>query len=256
MTDTDAHAVAGPSTRPAESPSHLRWRYVKDKIARNAVWVGGLSVIGALMLIFVYLLSEVWPLFSGAHLEARPVAPLQTAEQVLYTASEEQGEVGLQVLRDGSVRFFDLHAGTAREQFQLPLSGPLVAVREVAADDGRIVAVNAAGEALILRHRYRISYPQDKRHIEPWLAFPYGEQPMRLTDGAPLDVAVRETEDAVFLAGIADDGNVEIRRYDKSSSFLSDEVELELASETTLRPDGYPDPVSYTHLTLPTKRIV
>ena len=243
MTDTDAHAVAGPSTRPAESPSHLRWRYVKDKIARNAVWVGGLSVIGALMLIFVYLLSEVWPLFSGAHLEARPVAPLQTAEQVLYTASEEQGEVGLQVLRDGSVRFFDLHAGTAREQFQLPLSGPLVAVREVAADDGRIVAVNAAGEALILRHRYRISYPQDKRHIEPWLAFPYGEQPMRLTDGAPLDVAVRETEDAVFLAGIADDGNVEIRRYDKSSSFLSDEVELELASETTLRPDGYPDRV-------------
>ena len=35
-----------------ETAGHLRWRYLKDKLARYTVWVGGLSVIGALMLIF------------------------------------------------------------------------------------------------------------------------------------------------------------------------------------------------------------
>ena len=50
----------------------MRWRMLKDHIARHAVGIGGISVIIAIVLIFVYLLYVVIPMFEGA--EIREVA--------------------------------------------------------------------------------------------------------------------------------------------------------------------------------------
>ena len=46
----------------------LRWRMLKDHIARHAVGIGGISVIIAIILIFVYLLYVVIPMFEGAEI--------------------------------------------------------------------------------------------------------------------------------------------------------------------------------------------
>ena len=45
-------------------------RYLKDRLAKIVVLIGGIGVIAALLLIFVYLLTEVAPLFAGAAFEA------------------------------------------------------------------------------------------------------------------------------------------------------------------------------------------
>jgi phosphate transport system permease protein len=44
------------------SDRYQRWRLVKDKLVARAVVVGGLSIIGAIVLIFFYLLYVVFPL--------------------------------------------------------------------------------------------------------------------------------------------------------------------------------------------------
>src|SRR5215216_687511 len=97
-------------------------RYIKDRLARWVVLVGGLGVIAALLLIFVYLLTEVFPLFAGAHVEARKSYPMPGgAEATLFLAAEEQGEIGLRAAESGRITFFDLSDGAERGAVVLPV---------------------------------------------------------------------------------------------------------------------------------------
>ena len=48
---------------------HRAARHFKDHLTRWYVAVGGLGVIVAVLLIFLYLLYEVLPLFGGAEIE-------------------------------------------------------------------------------------------------------------------------------------------------------------------------------------------
>ncbi|QSA18669.1 phosphate ABC transporter permease, partial [Vibrio furnissii] len=69
-----------------------RKRLIKDRLVRFAVTAGGVSVLGALILIFVYLAMVVFPLFSDAKLEtgfaSQPITTI--APQML--AIDEYGE--------------------------------------------------------------------------------------------------------------------------------------------------------------------
>lgn len=51
-------------------PYYQRWRLLKDKLARYGIAFGGLAVIVALVLIFLYLVYVVYPLFLSAHADA------------------------------------------------------------------------------------------------------------------------------------------------------------------------------------------
>ncbi len=85
MSETTVPAASAPPALP-ESRSIVggkgtgtKSRYLKDNLARWVVWTGGLGVIVALMLIFVYLLSEVFPLFKSAEFEPRQSFALDPA---------------------------------------------------------------------------------------------------------------------------------------------------------------------------------
>ncbi|MHB8821273.1 MAG: ABC transporter permease subunit, partial [Pseudomonadaceae bacterium] len=91
-----------------------RIRALKDHLARWYVTIGGLAVLGAITLNFVYLGQVVLPMFQGAELEAREVQrPAWLAEdnQALLLAIEEQNQVAMRLNADGQVRFFTLADG-------------------------------------------------------------------------------------------------------------------------------------------------
>src|SRR5689334_17482629 len=105
-----SEAVAPVSTGAyAEPAAHLRWRHLKDGLARNVVGIGGVAVLGSLLLIFVYLLLQVLPLFQPASAEVRATYKVPgDAGATLYLSAEEQSEVGLRVSSSGELSFFDL----------------------------------------------------------------------------------------------------------------------------------------------------
>ena len=96
-------------------------RAFKDNLARWVVWVGGLGVIAALMLIFFYLVSEVAPLFESAEFHPRPEYAVPGTGKTLYTTVEEQGEVAMRVADNGEVSFFNLTSGAVLVQQKLPI---------------------------------------------------------------------------------------------------------------------------------------
>ena len=230
----------------ATQPRGLRWRYFQDRLARYVVVSGGFGVIAALMLIFFYLLSEVLPLFGGAELEqrasfalpsvAREAGDAQASQPTLYVAAEEQGEVGMQLIANGQVNFFDLANGAPRASLALPLvQASIVEVTEVSASQARLAALLSDGRVLQFEHDYQISYPSDQRLITPKLNLPYGETPLAFAEQPVRGLVLRDESSAMVMAAIAESGEVLVKRFEKTESLFGD-VEISAGAVTRFLP--------------------
>lgn len=210
---------------------HRRIRRTKDKAATVGVGVGGISVIIAILLIFLYLLYEVIPLFRSASIEQQATYTVPvTSAQTLYMTMEEQAEIAMQVTANGEVVFFDTLTGqpVKRQSLPLPQGVEITSFAEGSAASHLLALGLSNGQTLIFKHRYKITYPNDQRVISPFLDFPYGEQPMEVdAQGAPLTkLAIRDTEAGLTLAAVTQDGRTPITQYVKEEDFLTMEVQL------------------------------
>src|SRR5262245_50524382 len=116
---TEPAVAAGAYAEPA---AHLRWRHLKDRLAQHSVGIGGVAVLGSLLLIFIYLLVEVLPLFAPAGAELRSELKMPgDAGATLFLAAEEQSELGLRISSSGEATFFGLADGAVRKQNRLPI---------------------------------------------------------------------------------------------------------------------------------------
>ena len=210
-----------------KSSAHFRLRLLKDRVARHAVAAGGIGVIVAIVLIFFYLLYVVVPL--GESPEMQPVARYalpQDSAGVLYLAMEEQTEIGALFERDGRVRFLSTADGSLIKQVELPLPAGVEVVSFSAGrpNSGVVVLGLSNGRALLVRHRYAVSFPGDKRVITPRIEFPLGTDTIVLAaDGAPLlQVAVQE-EESFTLVGWSGSGALSVVRAAPEESLLAEE---------------------------------
>lgn len=217
-------------------------RYIKDRLARYVVLTGGLGVIAALLLIFVYLASEVAPLFAGAHVEERKTFQIPgDASPTLYLAAEEQGEVGMRTAASGQVSFFDLHTGAVTKTEQLPLGDrKLLAVNTLSTERGVLAAPLDDGSVIVFGHEYKITYPDDQRVITPSLSFPKGTAPLSFMSGPVSSFASREDGDSLLLVGADTDGALNLKLYVQETSLFG-ETTLTESPLQTIRPAVKPD---------------
>ncbi len=216
------------------SDSLRRRRMLKDRLASYGVAMGGMAVILAIVLIFFYLLFVVLPLFSAASME--PVAEYDlpgsnpnTAS--LHLAMEEQAEIGFRLTADGQAVFFDLHNGRLMAEMALALPAGAQISSFVAAEPGlaRFALGLSDGTALIARHVYQLSYPDDQRLITPGLEYPLGEEPLAIDDEgqALVQVALQDGEEEATLVALTADGRLLLTHFLKEESFSDDVPELE-----------------------------
>ncbi|MEY8204241.1 MAG: ABC transporter permease subunit [Bermanella sp.] len=213
---------------------HRTLRALKNKLAAWGIAGGGLSVIAAVLLIFFYLLYEVAPMLVAASIEPANQYPVPALSQdknsqTLLLAMEEQSEVALRVQKSGDMTFFKVSDGTILQQESLPLAGTVNAF-DVNTEASRLmIFVNQQAQALLVKHNYRVTYPNDQRLITPELAYPYGVEPLNLNTGASpiVDVTLRDGEEAMVIAALNEAGQLQVKRYLKEVDFLSDEVMLE-----------------------------
>lgn len=185
-----------------------RMRALKDRMARWYVSIGGLAVLGAITLIFFYLAHVVLPMFQGAELTSRQAqqpAWLAEAQAPLMLAIEEQNQVAMRLDASGAVQFFELKTGEALQRLQLPLPQG-VSVASVSQDQPgtrRVVLGLSNGQALIIQHNYKISYPDNVRTIAPQIEYPYGEAAIEVDpQGRPLEhIAINLNSGTLMLAG-------------------------------------------------------
>ncbi len=210
-----------------------RYRALKDRAASVSIGLGGISVIIAILLIFVYLLSEVLPMFRGASMEPRGQysVPHLSSGKTLLLSIEEQTEIALRLTDSGQALFFKAENGALVKQMGLPLDED-VAITSVAKESaaGGMVAIGLSnGRALVLRHNYKISFPDDTRVITPVIEYPYGEKAFILDEngGAIEHLSFRDDENQLLFTGVANTGKLLLTRFVKEEDFLTEEVLLE-----------------------------
>ncbi|SCZ57248.1 ABC transporter permease subunit [Thiohalomonas denitrificans] len=206
-----------------------RWRMIKDRVAHHAVGLGGVGVIIAILLIFFYLLYVVFPLFlpaSIAKLNSYPV-PGGTGAESLHVALEESATMAVRYTSGGDAVFFDTDSGKVNTTIPL-WEGDVRGIAVDSTGSGLVALGLEDGSALVVKHRFNVSYPDDVRTLTPQIEYPYGPEPLRIADDGVLlkQLVLTDTDRRLLLAGAGDDGRVRLAAFDKKSSFISDEVTL------------------------------
>ncbi len=185
-----------------------RFRALKDHLTRWYVFIGGLAVLGAITLIFFFLGYVVFPLFQGADLNARQALTpvwMQDAGKPLMLSVEEQNQVGMRVSDKGLVLFFSAKTGDELSRVNLPLPAgtQVTSIGEDQPGNPVVVLGLSNGQALVFRHSYRVTYPDNKKTITPAIEYPYGETPITLDpQGRALDhVNLSVNDSTLVLAG-------------------------------------------------------
>ncbi len=222
------HSLAG-----SKKPRYA-WRHLKDLLARYGIAAGGISVIVTIVLIFFYLLYEVIPLFtpSSTEFEARYNLAGHSKDVTALLYIEEQAEIALRVSRNGKITFFDSRTGKIIKESGVDLPADTVITGIGKSDpEQRLVAFGLSdGRAIIVRHDYQVTYPEDRRQINPKINYPLGKDPVLVDEqGRPLiKLGVETGDDETTLVALTDDGRLIVQGLSRAESLMDDEDEVEL----------------------------
>ena len=215
---------------------HERWRLLKDLIARYGVVVGGLGVIFAIALIFFYLLYVVYPLFVSATAQSvnQYDVPELAAGKTMLLEIEEQNEVAARFAENGQVIFFAVATGKTvlTETVKIPEGSKIVSFAKGSPNnEGAVIYGLSDGKAVVVKHQYKVTYPNNIRLITPSISYPMGEAPLIIDEtGAPLEkVAVKIGDKASTIVvktaeWAQSKSKIRLSHFEKAQSLFSDEA--------------------------------
>ncbi len=216
-----------------QSSFYFRFRMFLDKFMRYGVAFGGISIIIAITLIFLYLLAVVFPIFHSAEISqtaAYRLAEAGSGNTTLHLAIEEQNEVGLQVTKQGGLRFFDTRNGETITSVapNIPTGVNVTSFAQATPEQNTVAFGLANGEVLLLQHRYKVTFPDDKRLITPQVVTPLGADPLLIDtqNEALVKLATQRNEEGVTFAATTADKRLIFVSYIQEES-LFDDAEIE-----------------------------
>ncbi len=218
---------------------HFRLRLIKDRLVRHAVGAGGIGVIIAILLIFLYLLYVVLPLMESPEMRPAGTYAVESDSPVMYLALEEQTEIGAVFYQSGVVKFLSTADGSLVKEIRLPLPphASVVSFSAARPNSGVVALGLTNGQALVVRHRYNVSFPNDQRLITPEIEYPLGPDPVDVSpDGAAvLKLAIQE-EESFTLVGWSGEGLLSVVQAEKQESLFEDDASFDFQ-----RASGYTD---------------
>ena len=225
---------------PGDLQQNLARERLRSRTAFGAVMgIGGVSVIIAILLIFIPPLHRTAPFQRGPITAATRVASaVHQAPSVV--ALDEYAGIAFMVERDGAYRFVAGTDGTVLDDGHLLGAGEPAAL-VVAGDPAErsVIAGTRAGQVVLARAQYTVSYPDDRRTVTPSLQYPFGRAPLDVAgDGTALRLlAGQANDDQASVAAVTADGRLVLYAIVRETSFLDDEETL-ASSTATLDVDG------------------
>lgn len=198
--------------------------------------VGGISVIAALLTIFLYLVWVVLPLFLPAGLDALPTQA-KLGGDVVHLSLEENGDYAFVVHGDGSYQFIELKNGADRGHGTLlPAGGHLVPGLSGYRKHGAIALVLPDGRVKVVKPAYQSTFVDNVRGVKASVQYPAGEAPITvLEDGAlPQAVTTASNGTTTTIAAVDAGGQLVLAHVAPGAGLALDTDSVAL--ETTLTP--------------------
>ncbi|EIY4766054.1 ABC transporter permease subunit [Vibrio cholerae] len=219
-----------------------RARLVKDRVVRFAVTCGGVSVLGALVLIFIYLAMVVVPLFGDAKWRGDiAVKTVSTTDPLLMTIGA-YGENAFLMSNDGVGQFWSLRSASDQPIQTQSLGFTPVLWAQTPAAQGWFALVGQDNQVAVVHPQLSHSMTTQGREFTPSLerlalpeAFHLSEQPLQ-------QFAFALTAEALIFATYDNAQQIQILRLDRATqqeiSRLSLSVPFSDLSQLLLTPDG------------------
>ncbi len=213
-----------------------RWRSVKDRSAKYLIALFGVSVVVCLGLIFVYLFSEVLPMFRPAAMEMQQTyaAPGGNTAQSVNVASDRHRETAVRFTDDRRAVFFDPRTGEVTNEAALPLPADAeVTARAQAEPRTRLSAYGLDnGQALVVRHAFSERFVDGVRETSGAVEFPLGDEETALLDvvedGAAITaLTVQGGSSGISVVAALADGRLRLVQFEQTTSFMTGEVTVE-----------------------------
>jgi phosphate transport system permease protein len=236
--------TADPQALPArDAPQTLRRQARRLLIDRLVHWLmatGGVLVILAVLLIFVYLLYVVLPIFAPARIEQHAVFDGITAADARAVAVDEYGSHAVIIDGQARARTVSLADGvSASLALELP-EGVSVSAVSAASAPGNAVAIGLTdGRAVVVGLRFGVSYEGSQRRITPAVTYPLGKEPIVVDEaGRHIEALVVQGEgDIWLLAADVVGGQGVLASIERSESLLDESVEISIQRGAFALPD-------------------
>ncbi|TYK66355.1 ABC transporter permease subunit [Colwellia echini] len=230
--------------------SSNRSRGVKNSLAKWLITLGGISVLFTLVLIFLYLLYVVKPIFESAEIESKTNISLHLAagEKVLSTGVDELQEVGYQINDAGSIDFYHLKDSVkgASNAFKIGDSALSTSLLESDDFEDKQVAqvVNSfsanklvhtvTGKTLLVQPNFYATYDNDVREIIPLLSYPLGQNALIIDEQeTPLtELSFAMNDELIIFVGFTEDKRLIKTTYVADDDFGSSNDGYDVEYET------------------------
>ncbi|EHI9241120.1 ABC transporter permease subunit [Vibrio vulnificus] len=216
-------------------------RLLKDRLVRMAVTSGGVGVLAALVLIFVYLAMVVIPLFSDAKLEPNKLSmPIATKPPVAI-AVDDYGLRALTITAGGRLTFWQLDSGEAVFEAQIS-ENPTAFAKSVSALDS-YGFVSQQGLVTLFKPRFNSSLAKSVQRPEVEIYSPSFDFRLAVQGSDIARFAFSNLEPSPTLAWLTNDGRVHVRwQQSVQGEWVQRDFQFattfDVASQLLITPDG------------------
>ena len=227
-----------------------KFRAWKDRLARRAIALGGLSVIAAITLIFFYLLYEVMPLFKSATIQQDSSFELQEparSSTILTMFTEEQNEIAALLTESGALLFINTENGQPLSEQQLPLhDATITSLRVKTPGDNTLLLGLSNGQAIAVDTTFKVEFDAEGQRlgVKPRVTQLFNGKALQLDaqQRALNYITQQESPDGMLLAGLVDNGQIVMTLLRQRTNFISGAV------QETLEPIDFPSNTLYQRL--------
>jgi phosphate transport system permease protein len=119
-------------------------RWLKDRLVRFSVTCGGVSVLAALVLIFIYLAMVILPVFSDADIQVSDNPKSLNVNNAVALSVDEYGKHAFTIENSGKVQFWDLDTQNSDSYFsEQIIAAPVAFARNTPAENWFAFATNS-----------------------------------------------------------------------------------------------------------------
>ncbi len=187
-------------------------RQLKNSLAKWLITLGGISVLFTLVLIFMYLLYVIKPVFDSVTAEPLTEITLQSNAPTLSTGVDELKEVAYQIDDNGLATFYRLKVTDKHELGSVLLTERLIneeATLKHVAQSGidSTLLIDSNDNNILVSQRFKATYTADNREIIPRVEYPFGKESFVIDENESQLTKVAfamDTEKVVFVASTAD----------------------------------------------------
>ena len=184
------------------------YRKAKNSLAKWIITLGGISVLFTLVLIFMYLLYVIKPIFESANVTVNAKFTISEPHKVVSNGVDELMEVAYNITENGTINFYQLidspdhQAGTRIYSQSLVTEGEQL-VQLVNIGQDQKLLLDSAGNVQLIAIKFSSNFDSGTRRIVPSITYPLGENYLPIDENnAALDKLsfAMDDERAVFVA--------------------------------------------------------